>query len=95
MNKRTTFMAGVIAGVVLVVGLPNSLWAKSRPVDRHDCHRVKTGYLCEKGPLAGRSFASRQAMIRALRMDSAPGALQPVRDQPLVKKKPSKAKSAR
>lgn len=94
MEKRTTLLAGLMAGLVLFAGLPNSLWAKSQTVDRHDCHRVKSGYVCEKGPLAGRSFASRQAMINALRKDAGPDNAQPVRDQLSSKKKPSKAKSS-
>lgn len=91
----TTKLAGCIVGLVLLTGLPNSLWAKSQTVDRHDCRRVKSGYTCEKGPLAGRSFPSRQAMIHALRKDSAPGNVEPVRDQPSPNKKLSKAKASR
>ena len=94
MDKRTTLLAGFMAALVLFVGLPNSLWAKGQPVDRHDCYRVRSGYVCEKGPLARRSFASRQAMINALRKDADPGNVQPVRDQPSSKKKPSKAKAS-
>jgi hypothetical protein len=94
MDKRTMLLAGYIAGFVLFAGFPNGLWAKGQPIDRHDCHRAKSGYVCEKGPLAGRSFASRQAMINALRKDAGPGNVQPVREQPSVKKKPSKAKSS-
>lgn len=94
MEKQARFLAGFIAGLVLVAGLPSSLWAKGQPVDRHDCHRAKSGYICEKGPLAGRSFVSRQAMINALRKDAGPGNAQPVHDQPSAKKKPSKAKSS-
>ena len=95
MDRKTMLVTGFMAGLVLVAGLPNSLWAKGQPVDRHDCHRVKSGYVCDKGTLAGRSFASRQAMINALRKDAAPANVQPVRVQPSVKKKPSKANASR
>lgn len=95
MDRKTMLVTGFMAGLVLVVGLPNSLWAKAQPVDRHDCRRVKSGYVCDKGPLAGKSFASRQAMINALRKDSAPANVQPVREQPPTKKKPSKATASR
>jgi hypothetical protein len=94
MDKKSMLLAGLMTGFALVAGLPSTLWAKGQPMDRHDCHRVKSGYVCEKGPLAGRSFASRQAMINALRKDIGPGNVQPVRDQPSVKKKPSKAKAS-
>ena len=93
MAKRIK-LAGFIAGLVLFIGLPNTPWAKVQSVDRHDCRRAKSGYACEKGPLAGRSFVSRQAMINALRKDAGPGTVQPVHGQPSFKKKLPKARSS-
>jgi hypothetical protein len=90
----TTKLTGFIAGLVLFIGLPNTLGAKVQPVDRHDCHQVRRGYVCKKGPLAGQSFVSRKAMIDALRKDSRPGSLQPVHGLPAVQKKSPKAKSS-
>lgn len=46
-------------------------WA-AQTVMKHDCHqeRPKGSYYCERGPLAGKRFASRKAMVAALKNSS-------------------------
>ena len=40
----------------------------AQTVEKHDCRqeRPKGSYYCERGPLAGKRFASRKAMVEAL-----------------------------
>ena len=47
-------------------------WA-AQAVMKHDCYqeRPKRSYYCERGPLAGKRFASRKAMVAALKNSSA------------------------
>lgn len=42
-------------------------WA-AQAEEKHDCRqeRPKGSYYCERGPLAGKRFASRKAMVEAL-----------------------------
>lgn len=46
-------------------------WA-AQTVMKHDCRqeRPKGSYYCERGPLAGKRFASRKAMVAALKNSS-------------------------
>lgn len=49
--------------------LPTLTW--SAPPSGHDCVKQgRQGYRCVKGPLAGQTFPSRQAMVAALRKGS-------------------------
>ena len=56
--------------VLSVLGLtltPFVSWA-AQAEEKHDCRqeRPKGSYYCERGPLAGKRFASRKAMVEAL-----------------------------
>jgi hypothetical protein len=58
----------LIIGALLgfIVLMPINGWA-GKPVDKHDCRAEKGGrFVCERGPLAGKSFASRKAMMEAV-----------------------------
>ena len=59
-----------IGMVVLSVLVPAGAWAAtSKAADKHDCQQVgQSGrFVCDKGPLAGKTFLSREAMVEALR----------------------------
>lgn len=57
----------ILAGVLFA--LPSLTW--SAPAGGHDCVKQgKQGYRCVKGPLAGQTFSSQQAMVAALRKGS-------------------------
>jgi hypothetical protein len=76
--------------VMLVTVLPVTVWA-GKSVAKHDCRAEKGGkYVCEKGPLAGKTFASKKSMIEAMRS----GSQSSVEAQP-VSTKPVKAKVAK
>ncbi|MBI5855378.1 MAG: hypothetical protein HZB35_09175 [Nitrospirae bacterium] len=46
--------------------MPAAGWA-AKPADKHDCHAEKGGrFVCDRGPLAGKSFANRKAMMEAV-----------------------------
>ena len=78
MNTRV--MIGLCFGFLLLMPL-NGLAAK--PADKHDCRAEKGGrYVCEKGPLAGKSFASRKAMMEAVSGGSASDVGQTVSEKP-------------
>lgn len=51
--------------------IPSVSWA-AKTVMKHDCHqeRPKGSYYCERGPLAGKRFASQKAMVAALKQGS-------------------------
>ncbi len=67
MRMKPTLIA-VLAGVLFA--LPSLTW--SAPVGGHDCVKQgKQGYRCVKGPLAGQTFPSQQAMVAALRKGSS------------------------
>jgi hypothetical protein len=80
-------------GIILVTVLPVTVWA-GKSADKHDCRAEKGGkYVCEKGPLAGKTFASKKAMIDAMRNGSpSSDQTQPVSAKP-VKAKVSKKSS--
>ena len=67
MSSNLTAIA-VLAGVLFA--LPALTW--SAAAGGHDCVKQgKQGYRCVKGPLAGQTFSSQQAMVAALRKGSA------------------------
>lgn len=58
------FLFGAVLGCVIL--MPLGGWA-AKPVYKHDCRVEKGGrYVCERGPLAGKTFASRKAMMEAV-----------------------------
>jgi hypothetical protein len=62
--------AMVFALVVMLVTLPTISWA-AKSSDKHDCHAEKGGkYVCDRGPLTGKTFASKKSMIEAMRAGS-------------------------
>lgn len=66
MRLKPTLIA-LLAGFLFA--LPSLTW--SAPPGGHDCVKQgKQGYRCVKGPLAGQTFPSRQAMVAALRKGS-------------------------
>ncbi len=72
-------MAQVIASAVVLVvlaALPLASWA-AKSKDKHDCLVEKGGkYVCVKGPLAGKTYGSKKAMMEALRSGVSSGARQ-------------------
>lgn len=61
-------LAVVLVPTILWLTLtPFVSWA-AQPLMKHDCRqdRPKGSYYCERGPLAGKRFASRKAMVEAL-----------------------------
>lgn len=86
----------VILGVsllALTMGPAISFAAKSG--DKHDCRqeRPRGPYICERGPLAGKTFATKKAMIEALRNGAT--APRPVKKETAAKSAPSKAKASK
>jgi len=66
MRLKPTLIA-LLAGFFFA--LPSLTWPA--PSGGHDCMKQgKQGYRCVKGPLAGQTFPSRQAMVAALRKGS-------------------------
>ncbi len=56
----------VVVALSFVILSPQESWSQ-RLVDNHDCLKNrKGGFKCVRGPLAGRTFKSDKAMIRAL-----------------------------
>ncbi|HXF91809.1 MAG TPA: hypothetical protein VNK46_03550 [Nitrospiraceae bacterium] len=74
--------------LVLIMGPAISFAGKS--TDKHDCRqeRPRGPYVCERGPLAGRTFATKKAMIEALRNGAT--ASMPVQKESAVKSPPAK-----
>jgi len=65
-------LAAVLALSVLSLTLtPSVSWAAQTAM-KHDCRqeRPKGSYYCERGPLAGKRFASQKAMVAALKHSS-------------------------
>jgi hypothetical protein len=58
--------------VLWVTLTPFVSWA-AKAVMKHDCYQEhpKSSYYCERGPLTGKRFASRKAMVAALKNSSA------------------------
>jgi hypothetical protein len=74
--------------------MPLDGWA-GKPADKHDCRAEKGGrYVCERGPLAGKTFASRKAMMEAVSVGSSQDVGQALSDKPAGGKS-SKGKSHR
>lgn len=60
----TRWMLTALLGVLFL--MPAAGWA-AKSADKHDCHGEKGGrYVCDRGPLAGKSFANRKAMMEAV-----------------------------
>ncbi len=81
----------VVVALSFVILSPQESWSQ-RLVDNHDCLKNrKGGFKCVRGPLAGRTFKSDTAMIRALTKGFGP--LE--RTKPVLKnkKRVKKAKS--
>lgn len=90
MRKVMRFVG--IGIVFLSVLAPVGVWAAtSKAADKHDCQQAgQSGrFVCDKGPLAGKTFLSRDAMIESLRKESSKAAAQP------VAAKPSKASASK
>ncbi len=89
MWRRLLFL--VVVALSFVILSPQESWSQ-RLVDNHDCLKNrKGGFKCVRGPLAGRTFKSDTAMIRALTKGFGP--LE--RTKPVLKnkKRVKKAKS--
>jgi len=56
-----------IALVAACVAMPTPASAHGGSLDAHGCHhnRGAGGYHCHKGPLAGQTFISKDAMLKA------------------------------
>ena len=77
--------------VSFVILSPQESWSQ-RLVDRHDCVKNKRGgFKCVRGPLAGKTFKSDRAMIRALPQGFGP--LERTKPVLKTKKRVKKAKS--
>jgi len=66
MNSRLSFV--LVLSILWFALTPFVLWA-AQAAEKHDCRqeRPKGSYYCEHGPLAGKRFASRKAMVEALK----------------------------
>ncbi len=77
---RIRLMFAVLLGCMTL--MPFSGWA-GKPADKHDCRAQKGGrYVCERGPLAGKTFASRKAMMEAVSAGASSDMGQTVSDKP-------------
>jgi hypothetical protein len=58
----------LVLSVLWLTLTPFVSWA-AQAAEKHDCRqeRPKGSYYCEHGPLAGKRFASRKAMVEALK----------------------------
>ncbi len=62
----------VVVALSFVILSPQESWSQ-RLVDNHDCLKNrKGGFKCVRGPLAGKTFKSDRAMIRALTQGFGP-----------------------
>lgn len=61
----------LVLSILWLTLTPSISWA-AQAVMKHDCRqeRPKGSYYCERGPLAGKRFASRKAMVAALKNSS-------------------------
>ncbi len=75
--------------LALIMGPALSFAGKS--TDKHDCRQERPSgpYVCERGPLAGKTFATKKAMIEALR--NGVTAPRPVKKESAVKSPPATA----
>jgi hypothetical protein len=63
----------LVLSVLSLTLTPFVSWAV-QAAEKHDCHQEspKGSYYCERGPLAGKRFASRKAMVMAMKNSSKP-----------------------
>ena len=81
----------VVVALSFVILSPQESWSQ-RLVDNHDCVKNKRGgFKCVRGPLAGKTFKSDRAMIRALTQGFGP--LERTKPVLKTKKRVKKAKS--
>ncbi len=81
----------VVVALSFVILSPQESWSQ-RLVDNHDCLKNrKGGFKCVRGPLAGKTFKSDRAMIRALTQGFGP--LERTKPVLKTKKMVKKAKS--
>ena len=81
----------VVVALSFVILSPQESWSQ-RLVDNHDCLKNrKGGFKCVRGPLAGKTFKSDRAMIRALTQGFGP--LERTKPVLKTKKRVKKAKS--
>lgn len=80
----------VVLSVLVLVGV----WAAtSEAADKHECQQVGQSkrFVCDKGPLAGKTFLSREDMVQALQKQTAakakPEAAKPSKTSVSKKKK--------
>lgn len=85
----------IFLGMVLMAVMHPAISFAGKSTDKHDCRqeRPRGSYICERGPLAGKTFATKKAMIEALRNGAT--APIPVEQESAVKGAPSKAKASR
>ena len=69
MSRMLAFV--LVLSVQWLTLTPSVSWA-AQTVMKHDCRqeRPKGSYYCERGPLAGKRFASQKAMVAALKQGS-------------------------
>ena len=69
MSRMLAFV--LVLSVQWLTLTPSVSWA-AQTVMKHDCRqeRPKGSYYCERGPLAGKRFASQKAMVAALKNSS-------------------------
>ncbi len=62
----------LVLSILWLTLTPFVSWAAQAAM-KHDCYqeRPKGSYYCERGPLAGKRFASKKAMVAALKNSSA------------------------
>lgn len=92
MSRSVSVFLGTVL-MVVVMGSEISFAGKS--TDKHDCRqeRPRGPYVCERGPLAGKTFANKKAMIEALRNGSATPVT--VKEQSTGGSAPSKTKASK
>lgn len=66
--RRVTSYPIFIAAYVLLATTPTGAGAHGDPLDAYGCHKNRGagGYHCHKGPFAGRTFMSKEEMLKAL-----------------------------
>lgn len=58
----------LVLSLLLLTLTPFATWS-AQPLMKHDCRQEhpKGSFYCDRGPLAGKRFASRKAMVEALK----------------------------
>lgn len=73
---RGTHVIVLAAAAIALTALPAASWG-AQAKDKHDCLAQKGGkYVCVKGPLAGKTYGSKKAMMDALRSGVSSGVKQ-------------------